>query len=79
VDGLVLGELGLSLYSLLSAGLAMASGNQFAVPFILLYAFGFGYVSLQGLWEAHLIKRFKVERSTLNVQRSNVQTFNVQR
>jgi len=62
-----------------SAGIAMASGNHFAVPFILLYAFGFGYVSLQGLGEARLIKRFKVERSTLKVKRSNVQTFNVQR
>lgn len=78
VDGLVLGELGLSFYSLLSAGIAMASGNQFAVPFILLYVFGFGYVSLQGLWEARLIKRFKVERPTLNVKHSNVQPLNVQ-
>ncbi len=78
VDGLILGELALSLYSLLSAGIAAAGGNLVAAPFILLYTFGFGYVSLQGLWEARLIKQFKVERSTFNVRRSNVQPVNVQ-
>lgn len=54
LDGLILGELALSLYSLLGAWIAATNGNQFAVPFILLYAFGFGYVSLQGLWDARL-------------------------
>jgi hypothetical protein len=71
VDGLALGELALCLYSLVSAGVAVANGNLVAVPFILLYAFGFGYVSLQGLWEARIIKHFKVERPTFSVQRSN--------
>ncbi len=51
VDGLVLGELALGLYSLVGAWIAFANGHQFAVPFILLYAFGFGYVGLQGLWD----------------------------
>lgn len=54
VDGLALAELALSLYSLAGAWIAVTNGNQFAVPFILLYALGFGYVSLQGLWEARL-------------------------
>ncbi len=87
LDGLVLGELALSLYSLLGAWLAATNGNQFAVPFILLYAFGFGYVSLLGLWDArlglqgwlkaHFGQTLNVKRS--NVKRSNIQTFNVQR
>jgi len=52
LDGLVVGELALSLYSLVGASIAAVTGNQFAVPFILMYAFGFGYVGLQGLWDA---------------------------
>ncbi len=52
LDWLVVGELGLSLYSLFGAVMAALNGHHFAVPFILLYAFGFGYVSLQGLWDA---------------------------
>ena len=52
LDGLVIGEVALSLYSLLGAGIAFVNGHQFAVPFILMYAFGFGYVGLQGLWDA---------------------------
>jgi hypothetical protein len=78
VDRLALGELALCLYSLLSAGIAATGGNLVAVPFILLYAFGFGYVGLQGLWEARSIKKFKVERTTFKVQRSNVQPANLQ-
>ncbi len=54
IDWLVVAELGLSLYSLLGAGMAALSGNHFAVPFILLYAFGFGYVGLLGIWDARL-------------------------
>ena len=54
LDGLVLGELALGLYSLWGAWIAATNGNQFAVPFILLYAFSFGYVGLQGLWDARL-------------------------
>lgn len=51
LDGLVIGELTLGLYSLLGAWIAATNGHQFAVPFILLYALGFGYVGLQGLWD----------------------------
>lgn len=51
LDGLALGELALGLYSLLGAAAAMFTGHQYAVPFILLYAVGFGYVALQGLWD----------------------------
>jgi cellulose synthase/poly-beta-1,6-N-acetylglucosamine synthase-like glycosyltransferase len=78
VDGLALAELALSLYSLVSAGLAAASGNLVAVPFILLYALGFGYIGGQGWWEARLIKHAKAEPSTLTMQRSGVQPLKVQ-
>lgn len=64
LDGLALGEVALCLYSLFGAGIAAANGNLFAVPFILLYALGFGYVGLQGVWEARLVQKFKVERAT---------------
>lgn len=78
VDGLALAELALSLYSLAGAWVAATNGNQFAVPFILLYTFGFGYVSLRGMWEARIIKRIRIERPTINVQRSNIQPVNIQ-
>jgi hypothetical protein len=52
LDWLVVGELALSLYSFGGAGLAILNGYLFAVPFILIYAFGFGYVGLQGIWDA---------------------------
>lgn len=51
-DWLVLGELSLSVYSFAGAWLAASDGDRFAVPFILLYAFSFGYVGWQGLWDA---------------------------
>ncbi len=57
LDGLVLGELALSLYTLVGAWLAASDGHAFAVPFILLYAFGFGYVGLQGVWDAWVAHR----------------------
>ncbi|NJN96390.1 MAG: glycosyltransferase [Anaerolineales bacterium] len=78
-DRLAFGELALGLYSLVSVGIAAFNGNAFAIPFILLYAFGFGYVGLQGVWEARLVSTFKVERSKFRVQPSNVQPANIQR
>ncbi len=54
LDWLVFGELAFSFYSFWGAWLAATNGNQFAVPFILLYAFSFGYVGGQGLWDARL-------------------------
>lgn len=54
IDWLLIGELALSLYAFVGAWLAATNGHQFAVPFILLYAFSFGYVGGQGLWDARL-------------------------
>jgi cellulose synthase/poly-beta-1,6-N-acetylglucosamine synthase-like glycosyltransferase len=87
LEGLVLGELAFGLFSLWGAWIAATNGNQFAVPFILLYAFGFGYVSLQGVWDACLELRQwlqarlgnVISSKRLPVKRSNVQhtTYNV--
>jgi cellulose synthase/poly-beta-1,6-N-acetylglucosamine synthase-like glycosyltransferase len=75
LDGLVIGELALGLYSLLGAWIAASSGHQFAVPFILLYAFGFGYVGIQGLWDARPGWRSwfgtHLQRSTFFPRRTN--------
>ena len=57
LDWLVVGEVLLALYSLVGAGMAAINGHHFAVPFILMYAFGFGYVSFQGIWDARLAWR----------------------
>lgn len=50
-EGVVLGELGLSLYALVALWAALSSKHMFALPFILIYAVGFGYVGLKGLWD----------------------------
>ncbi len=52
LDWRVLGELALCFYSIWGAWLVAVNGNPFAAPFILLYAFSFGYVGGQGLWDA---------------------------
>jgi hypothetical protein len=54
LDGLVWGELALSLYLCYGAWFAATNGHAFVLPMLLLYALGFGYVSLQGLWEARI-------------------------
>jgi len=76
LDLLVLGELALSFYSLWGAWIAAINGHQFAVPFILLYAFSFGFVGLQGLWDARLelqnwfVARFKRPQQTKSSQQT---------
>lgn len=45
-------ELALAAYALAMAGLAIASGNYLAAPFMLLYAGGYGYVGGQSVADA---------------------------
>ncbi|RMF04116.1 MAG: glucosyltransferase, partial [Chloroflexi bacterium] len=88
LDGLAVGELALALYSLAGAVAVALGGHIFAVPFILLYAGGFGYVGLQGLWDdrAALVRwwqvRLRARRLRLNnharLKRSNIERYNVQ-
>ncbi len=47
-----LGELALAGYALLTVAAALALGNYLAVPFLLLYVGGYGYVGLSGLRDA---------------------------
>jgi len=52
LDGIVVGELALALYAVATVVVALWHGNVYAVPFLGLYVGGFGYVGLQGLWDA---------------------------
>jgi len=59
LDGMIFGELALALYAVVTVGISLWQGNLFAVPFLMLYVSGFGYVGLQGLWDARLdLRRF---------------------
>ena len=49
VSRMTLGEVLLGLYSLITVIVALAKGNHYAVPFLLLYLGGFGYVAVLGL------------------------------
>jgi cellulose synthase/poly-beta-1,6-N-acetylglucosamine synthase-like glycosyltransferase len=48
----ILGELALAGYALATIAVALAVGNYFAVPFLLLYVGGYGYIGLHGLRDA---------------------------
>jgi hypothetical protein len=52
LDVMVVGELLVTLYALATIVVAVWQRNLYAVPFFLLYVAGFGYVGLQGLWDA---------------------------
>jgi cellulose synthase/poly-beta-1,6-N-acetylglucosamine synthase-like glycosyltransferase len=47
-----LGELALAGYALVTIAVALIVGNYLAVPFLLLYLGGYGYMALYGLWDA---------------------------
>jgi len=49
ISRMTLGEVLLGLYSLITVIVALAKGNHYAVPFLLLYLGGFGYVVALGL------------------------------
>jgi cellulose synthase/poly-beta-1,6-N-acetylglucosamine synthase-like glycosyltransferase len=50
-SSITVGELLLSLYALLTAGLALVQGNTYAVAFLLLYASGSIYIAGLDLWQ----------------------------
>lgn len=62
LDWMIIGELALAMYALATVGASLWRGNIFAVPFLLLYVTGFGYVGLQGLWDARLDLVFWLRR-----------------
>ena len=55
----IAGRKALIAYRLIGAGVAAFNGHMFAVPFILLYAGGFGYVGLQGVWDERMAVRYR--------------------
>jgi cellulose synthase/poly-beta-1,6-N-acetylglucosamine synthase-like glycosyltransferase len=51
-EWITVAEVALAGYALVTAAVAAAVGNYFAVPFLLLYAGGYGYLGLHGLRDA---------------------------
>jgi cellulose synthase/poly-beta-1,6-N-acetylglucosamine synthase-like glycosyltransferase len=52
LDWTTLGEVLLALYAMATVVAAWRAGNLYAIPFMLLYAGGFGLTALLGLWQA---------------------------
>ena len=62
---LTLGEAVLALYAMITVAVACLRGNIYAVPFLLLYVAGFGYVAGLGLWHSISWSRFRPRRVKL--------------
>jgi len=56
-EWVTVGELALAAYGLALVGVAVAVGNYFAVPFLLLYLGGYGYIGLRGVIDAWAVSR----------------------
>jgi cellulose synthase/poly-beta-1,6-N-acetylglucosamine synthase-like glycosyltransferase len=57
---IILAELALASYALATAVVALAVGKIFAMPFLLLYAGGYGYLGLHGLRDAWATRHRRV-------------------
>ena len=55
-EWITLGELALAAYGLALCGVAVAVGNYFAVPFLLLYVAGYGYIGLRGVTDTWTVR-----------------------
>jgi cellulose synthase/poly-beta-1,6-N-acetylglucosamine synthase-like glycosyltransferase len=55
-DGLLWGEVLLTLYAVLVVVVALEHAQALAIPFLLLYVFGFGYVSALGILQSKTAK-----------------------
>jgi hypothetical protein len=53
-EWITLGELALAVYGLVASGTAVAVGSYFAVPFLLLYVGGYGYMAWCGLRDVRI-------------------------
>ena len=60
-EWVTLGELTLAGYALLAVAAALLVGNYFAVPFLLLYAGGYGYISVHGLRDVWASRRIRAQ------------------
>ena len=61
-EWITVAEVALAGYALLTAAVAIAVGNYFAVPFLLLYAGGYGYLALHGLRDAWATRHLRPRR-----------------
>jgi hypothetical protein len=61
-EWITLGELVLAGYALATVAVALAVGNFFAVPFLLLYVGGYGYIGLHSLRDAWANRRVRAHR-----------------
>ncbi len=57
LDPLVVGELLLCLYAFATVAVAIFEQKWWTVPFLLIYALGFGYMVAAGIWQAWVIER----------------------
>jgi cellulose synthase/poly-beta-1,6-N-acetylglucosamine synthase-like glycosyltransferase len=60
---LVLGEIMLTIYALLTVYAALARDNAQAIPFLSLYVLGFGYVSIAGIVQSRMGRKRGTPRS----------------
>ncbi|MCC7354741.1 MAG: glycosyltransferase [Anaerolineae bacterium] len=56
LEGIVVGEILLALYALVAIGIATARAHYWAIPFLALYAAGFGLVAGLALWQARPVR-----------------------
>jgi len=71
-DWVIVGELALAGYALVTVVVALAVGNYLAVPFLLLYVGGYGYIGLHGLRDAWAHRRVWARRRVTAVADSQI-------
>jgi cellulose synthase/poly-beta-1,6-N-acetylglucosamine synthase-like glycosyltransferase len=64
LEGDTIGELALAAYALGTAAYSIIDGNPFILPFLLIYAAGFGYVAVLGILHSAGHRRGKVAPTT---------------
>jgi hypothetical protein len=71
-DWVIVGELVLAGYALVTVAVALTVGNYLAVPFLLLYVGGYGYIGLHGLRDAWAHRRVWARRRVTAVADSQI-------
>ncbi|MGD2039797.1 MAG: glycosyltransferase [Anaerolineae bacterium] len=66
-DWVVVGELALAVYALAAVVVALMMGNFLAVPFLLLYVGGYGYIGLHGLRDGWAHSRLRARHRRVPV------------
>jgi cellulose synthase/poly-beta-1,6-N-acetylglucosamine synthase-like glycosyltransferase len=66
-DWIVVGELALAAYAMAAVVVALMMGNFLAVPFLLLYVGGYGYIGLHGLRDGWAHSRFRARHRRVPV------------